>query len=74
MFLQTPSSRCEHAAAIDDGDGGRVQRRRDGNDSGCSFRYGIAFCMNAFQISAGNVPPATGWPWNWYVIGTSLSG
>ena len=30
--------------------------------------------MNAFQISAGNVPPATGCPWNWYVIGTSLSG
>ena len=30
--------------------------------------------MNAFQISAGNVPPATGWPWNSVVIGTSLSG
>ena len=30
--------------------------------------------MNAFQISAGKVPPATGCPWYWYVIGTSLSG
>ena len=30
--------------------------------------------MNAFQMSAGNVPPATGWPWNSVIIGTSLSG
>ena len=30
--------------------------------------------MNAFQISAGNVPPATGCPWNCVCIGTSLFG
>ena len=32
----------------------------DGKLSGSSFRYGSAVSMNAFQISAGNVPPATG--------------
>ena len=30
--------------------------------------------MKAFQMRAGNVPPATACPWNWYVIGMSLSG
>ena len=33
-----------------------------------------ARCMNVFQIIAGYVPPATGSPWNWFVIGTSLFG
>ena len=30
--------------------------------------------MNARQIAAGNVPPATGWPANSVFIGRSLSG
>ena len=30
--------------------------------------------MNAFQITAGNVPPATGSPWNSVSIGPSLFG
>ena len=30
--------------------------------------------MNAFQISAGYVPPTTAWPWNCVSIGTSLFG
>ena len=30
--------------------------------------------MNVFQISAGNVPPATGSPWNSVSIGLSLFG
>ena len=30
--------------------------------------------MNAFQISAGYVPPATGSPWNSVSIGRSVFG
>ncbi len=30
--------------------------------------------MNAFQISAGNVPPSTVCPWNSVSIGMSLFG
>ena len=65
----------EHAAAVDDRDGRRVavvgrRERLRRQPAG----WASAFVMNAFQISAGNVPPATGWPWNSVVIGTSLSG
>ena len=30
--------------------------------------------MKAFQIIAGYVPPTTGCPWNWLVIGCSELG
>ena len=38
------------------------------------MRYGSAFSMNVCQISAGNVPPATGSPWYSVIIGLSSRG
>ena len=45
-----------------------------GNDSGGASIAASADSMNDFQISAGNVPPTTGRPWNSERIGTSLFG
>ena len=71
------SSRCPAAACRR----GRRPRRGDpygtyvdGNDSGSSWRYGSAFSMKVCQISAGNVPPATGSPWYSVIIGRSSRG
>ena len=46
----------------------------EGKLSGGSARCSSAFVMNAFQISAGYVPPATGLPWYSVCIGRSSFG
>ena len=52
------------------------RRRREVLHLGAVVNRGLAKrrCMKVFQIIAGYVPPATGSPWNWFVIGTSLFG
>ena len=46
-----------------------VELRLECSDSSC-----LAETMKLCQINAGNVPPSTGPPSNWVVIGISLFG
>ena len=52
----------------------RVTSSVDGRGELLRLSIASAFDMSAFQISAGNVPPATDEPLNSVGIGMSLSG